>query len=56
MLLADPNQFSPSIRTYEVNDWGTEVALSDAIDTLIAPIGERNFDLYEGLDGEVTKA
>lgn len=56
MLLADLNQFSPSIRAYEANDLTKEVKLSEAIDTLIALTWERNFDLYEGLDGEVTKA
>lgn len=56
VLLADLNPFSPSIRAYEANDLTTEVQLSDAMDTLVSLIGERNFDLYEGLDGQVRKA
>lgn len=56
VLLADLNETLPSIRAFEANDLTTEVALTDAFDTLVALIGERNFDLYEGLDGHVTKA
>ncbi|HPU40767.1 MAG TPA: hypothetical protein PLS63_14445, partial [Microthrixaceae bacterium] len=56
VLLADLNDTMPSIRAYEANDLATEVPLSEAFDTLVALIGERNFDLYEGLDGTVTKA
>lgn len=55
VLLADLNDTAPSIRAYEANDLSTAVPLSDAFDTLVALIGERNFDLYEGLDGHVTK-
>ncbi len=39
-----------------MNDLTTEVSLTEAFDTLVALIGERNFDLYEGLDGHVSKA
>lgn len=56
VLLADLNDTAPSIRAYEANNLTQEVALSEAFDTLVALIGERNFDLYEGLDGTVTKA
>jgi hypothetical protein len=56
VLLADLNDTSPSIRAYEANDLVTEVPLAAAFDTLVSLIGERNFDLYEGLDGRVTKA
>ncbi|WP_277501384.1 hypothetical protein [Nocardioides sp. ChNu-99] len=55
VLLADLNDTAPSIRAYEANDLATAVPLSEAFDTLVALIGERNFDLYEGLDGHVTK-
>jgi len=34
----------------------TEVDLVDAMDTVIALIGQRNFELHGGLDCEVTKA
>lgn len=56
VLLADLDPSSPTIRAYEANDLETEVPLATAFDTLVALIGERNFDLYEGLDGKVTKA
>lgn len=56
VLLADLNDTAPSIRAYEANDLDHEVDLSVAFDTLVALVGERNFDLYEGLDGKVTKA
>lgn len=55
VLLADLNDTLPSIRAFEANDLATEVSLTEAFDTLVALIGERNFDLYEGLDGHVTK-
>ncbi len=56
VLLADLNDTAPSIRAYEANNLTHEVPLSEAFDTLVALIGERNFDLYEGLDGTVVKA
>ncbi|OUE19143.1 hypothetical protein BFL36_13960 [Clavibacter michiganensis] len=56
VLLADLNDTLPSIRAYEANDLTTEVPLTTAFDTLVSLVGERNFDLYEGLDGRVTKA
>jgi hypothetical protein len=56
VLLADLNDTQPTVRAYEANDLTTEVRLSEAFDTLVALIGERNFDLYEGLDGRVRKA
>lgn len=56
VLLADLNDTAPSIRAFEANDLTTEVPLGEAFDTLVSLIGERNFDLYEGLDGHVSKA
>lgn len=56
VLLADLDPETPTIRAYEANNLTTPVPLSEAFDTLVALIGERNFDLYEGLDGKVTKA
>jgi len=56
VLLADLNDIQPTVRAYEADDLTTEVPLSEAFDTLVALIGERNFDLYEGLDGRVRKA
>jgi len=55
VLLLDSNQFQPSIRAYEVNDSATEVSLDDAFVEMIALIGERNFDLYDGSGGKVTR-
>lgn len=55
VLLADLNDTAPSIRAYEANDLTTEVVLTEAFDTLVSLIGERNFDLYEGLDGRVKR-
>lgn len=56
VLLADLNDTLPSVRAYEANDLINEVPLTEAFNTLVALIGERNFDLYEGFDGKVTKA
>ena len=56
VLLADLNDTSPSIRAFEANDLTAEVPLPEAFDTLVSLIGERNFDLYEGLDGHIRKA
>lgn len=55
VLLADLNAFQPSIRAYEANDLSTEVPLDGIFDHLVTLIGERNFDLYEGMDGQVRK-
>ena len=55
LFLLDANPFSPSIRAYEVNDENKQVDLDVALDELIELIGERNFDLYDGTDGTITK-
>jgi hypothetical protein len=55
LLLVDSNEFQPSIKAYEVNDDSTEVDLSDALDDIVTLLGERNFDLYDGSDGIITK-
>lgn len=55
VLLLDSNPFSPSIRAFEVNDGETEVDLDDVLTDMIALVGERNFDLYDGTDGRLTK-
>lgn len=47
LLLVDPNPFLPGVTCYEVNDPGTPVELSDALDDIVTLIAERNFDLYE---------
>ncbi|MEZ2370909.1 hypothetical protein [Arthrobacter sp. RCC_34] len=55
LALVDANQFQPSLRIFEVNDGETEINLDTALDDLIELIGERNFDLYGGTDGQITK-
>lgn len=54
LLLVDSNPFQPIIRAYEVNDMGTQIPLSDALDDLVSLLGERNFDLYDGTGGSIT--
>ncbi|MFT4052445.1 MAG: hypothetical protein QM677_09370 [Microbacterium sp.] len=55
LFLLDSNPLSPSIRAFEVNDGNTEVDIDTALDEMISIIGERNFDLYDGTDGKITK-
>lgn len=55
LFLLDANPFAPSIRAFEVNDEHTPVDLDVALEELIELIGERNFDLYDGTDGAITK-
>lgn len=55
VLLLDSNPFSPSIRAFEVNNGEKEIDLDEALVEMIALVGERNFDLYDGTDGRITK-
>ena len=55
LALVDANQFQPTVRVFEVNDGETEIDLDAALDDLIELVGERNFDLYDGTDGQITK-
>lgn len=55
VILTDLNVFQPSFHVYEVNDLENPVALDDVFDHLVTLVGERNFDLYEGVDGVVRK-
>lgn len=55
LSLVDANPFSPSIRTWEVNNEDEEVDLEVAFADFIELVGERNFDLYDGTDGRITK-
>lgn len=55
LFLLDANSFTPSIRAFEVHDEQTEVDLDVALDELIELIGERNFDLYDGTGGNISK-
>jgi hypothetical protein len=53
--LVDANRFNPSIRTWEVNNEEDEVDLEQAFADFIELVGERNFDLYDGTGGRITK-
>ena len=55
IFLLDSNPFKPSIRAFEVNDHETGVDIDKALDEMIALVGERNFDLYDGTDGRITR-
>ncbi|MDO4243245.1 MAG: hypothetical protein Q4C85_05700 [Actinomyces sp.] len=54
-VLVDLNIVEPSVRVFEVNDLETEVSLDEMFDDLVTLVGERNFDLYEGVAGQVVK-
>lgn len=55
LLLLDANPFAPAITCYHVADPSTPVVISDALDQLVALVGERNFDLYEDDGGNVRR-
>ena len=55
LLLLDPNPFAPSFTCYHVADPSAPVAISTALDELMELVGERNFDLYETVGGNVRK-
>ncbi|TAL43512.1 MAG: hypothetical protein EPN91_06175, partial [Salinibacterium sp.] len=55
LLLVDSNPFQPLIRAFEVNDESQEVDLDAAFGSIVELLGERNFDLYDGTDGVITK-
>ncbi|UXW87082.1 hypothetical protein NFX31_06040 [Microbacterium azadirachtae] len=55
VLLLDSNPFAPSIRAFEVNNGEKEIDLDEALSEMITLVGERNFDLYDGTDGRITK-
>lgn len=57
VLLVDPNQFTPSVTCYEVNNPHATVALSDAFGELVVLTAERNFDMYEATgNGSIRRA
>lgn len=55
LLLVDSNQFQPTVRCFHVSDSTKEVPLDQAMTELVDLLGERNFDLYESVDGIVKK-
>lgn len=56
VALADLKAPDPTLDVYEVDDLVNPVPLHEVMEHLVALLGERNFDLYEGVDGEVRKA
>jgi hypothetical protein len=56
LLLVDSNVFAPTVRAFEVNNENQQVDLDAAFDDIVELLGERNFDLYDGTDGIITKA
>lgn len=55
LFLLDSDQANPSIRMYEANDPVNQVDPDEALDEMMFLVGERNFDLYEELDGKIRK-
>ena len=56
LLLVDANKFAPSLECFHVSDATTSVALDDVFTELVDLVAERNFDLYEAVDGNVRKS
>lgn len=54
LILVNNDQSLPVIKAFEVNS-PDEIELSDAFNELVELIGERNFDLYEGVDGNIRR-
>ena len=55
ILLLDVDPHHPSIRAFEAHEPDTEVPLDTALEDLINLVGERNFDVYEAVNGQVRK-
>lgn len=55
LLLVDSNPFQPIITAYEVNDETTPVDLDAALSDILELLAERNFDLYETVDGTIKR-
>lgn len=53
LLLVDSNPFSPTVTCYEVHDPDNPIELEQAFDEVVELVAERNFDLYEALDGNI---
>jgi Winged helix-turn helix len=51
----DANRFSPTIACHHVADATRAISISDALDELVALVGERNFDLYENEGGTIRR-
>ena len=46
---------APTVECYHVTDATTVVPLEQAMSELVDLLGERNFDLYEAVDGVIKK-
>ncbi len=55
VLLVDTTLTPPTVRAWEANNPDVEIDLDSALADFIELVGERNFDLYDGTDGRVTK-
>lgn len=55
VVLLDANKFNPSFTCYEVNNPDVPIEISEAMDKMIELTAERNFDLYEIVDGNIRK-
>lgn len=55
VILLDANAFNPSFTCYEVSDPTTPVELSAVLDRMVDLTAERNFDLYEVVEGVIRK-
>jgi hypothetical protein len=54
LLLLDTNPFTPN-DCYHVADPSFPVDIDEALTDLVNLVGERNFDLYEAMDGGIRK-
>ena len=55
VLLVNANPFDPSINCYHVADQTQKVDIDEALTELVDLVGERNFDLYEAVDGKIRR-
>lgn len=55
VLLVDANPFNPQIECYHVADQTQKVDIGQALTEQVALVGERNFDLYETVAGNINK-
>ncbi|ALL79809.1 hypothetical protein AD006_28940 (plasmid) [Pseudonocardia sp. EC080610-09] len=55
VLLVDSNPFTPAITCYEVNNPDEPVELEQVFDELVELLAERNFDMYEAIEGQIRR-
>ena len=54
-LAFDTDPLTPKIDCYHVADASFPVDIDEALTDLVNLVGERNFDLYEAMDGGIRK-